>query len=278
MRKISAVLEVFLVTFLIIPLLTLAIYRAFPTFETWQTETLGFPFPVFVYLVMMGVTWLVIRFHGDRPNGYGIHLHGFIRQIDIAGASFIPIIIANFTFGMGIDHTTWGGALVLTAVQLILLFVLGWLLRKKSPAAVVGISASAFLLLPVVGQAVGTKLIQALVMFITYAFFVGFGEEVLYRGYMHSRLQQAFGTPFRFFGVTYGWGAIITAFLFGLTHVHLLSWLLGLSANLTWAWGFWTFFSGLVFGFVRQKSGGVLAPALLHGLPQAIAVTVLLFI
>lgn len=48
------------------------------------------------------------------------------------------------------------------------------------------------------------------------------------------------------------------------------------TSEVTMAWGFWTIFSGLVFGFVREKSGGILAPTLLHGLPQAIASVALL--
>ncbi|MEW6403629.1 MAG: CPBP family glutamic-type intramembrane protease, partial [Chloroflexota bacterium] len=80
-----------------------------------------------------------------------------------------------------------------------------------------------------------------------------------------------------FFGVKYGWGIVIASVLFGVTHVGLLSMLLGESSSLTWAWGFWTFFGGLVFGLVREKSGSIVAPALLHGLPQAIASGVILF-
>lgn len=34
---------------------------------------------------------------------------------------------------------------------------------------------------------------------------------------------------------------------------------------------------GLVLDYVREKSGGILAPALLHGLPQAIAYAVMVF-
>ncbi|WP_448335400.1 hypothetical protein [Bellilinea sp.] len=34
--------------------------------------------------------------------------------------------------------------------------------------------------------------------------------------------------------------------------------------------GFWTFFSGLVFGFVCEKTASNAAPTLFNGLPQAI--------
>ncbi|MCJ7825332.1 MAG: hypothetical protein MUP44_10565 [Anaerolineales bacterium] len=36
-------------------------------------------------------------------------------------------------------------------------------------------------------------------------------------------------------------------------------------------WGLWTFSGGLVLAFVREKTGGIVAPAILHGLPQGIA-------
>ena len=78
--------------------------------------------------------------------------------------------------------------------------------------------------------------------------------------------------------MSFGWGAILTAILFGLTHVGLLRWTLDLTKEMTLAWGFWTCFGGLVSGFVREKSGGILAPALLHGLPQAIATVAMLFL
>jgi membrane protease YdiL (CAAX protease family) len=111
-----------------------------------------------------------------------------------------------------------------------------------------------------------------------YGLFVAFGEEILFRGYMQSQLNQVFGKPYRFFEVPFGWGAIITAALFGAMHIGIFLWILGMSAQVTLAWGFWTIFVGLVFGLVREKSGGILAPALLHGLPQAIAFTMFVFL
>jgi predicted Na+-dependent transporter len=49
-RKIIAVVEVTLVTFLLVPYLAVGIYRLFPGFESWQIDTLGFPVPpLFTY-------------------------------------------------------------------------------------------------------------------------------------------------------------------------------------------------------------------------------------
>lgn len=270
--RLVALLEVMLVVFVLVPGLTLGVGRLLPGFEAWQKERLGFPFPVFVDVAMVIVALAAIALRRRSLASYGVHLQRIRPQLDIAAACFIPFALAGFPLGMGVDHTTWPGALVMSAVQIVLLFVVAWALRKKP--AVAGAAAAALLLAPVGKNLLG----QAVILFLTYALFVGFGEEILYRGYAHSRLNEAFGTPFRFAGAAFGWGTILAAAIFGLTHVGILRWILGTSTHVTWAWGVWTFFGGLVFAYVREKSGGILAPALLHGLPQAIAVVVMLFL
>lgn len=277
MKRFIAVLEVTFVTFIITPLLTISIYKLFPDFETWQVERLGFPFPVFNHVVMAGVAILAILLHHKRLVDYGIVFKPLNYHLGITAACFIPVVLAGIPLGMGFDHTRWSGALVLAAVQIGLLVVLALILRKKPSQAAGTVAVGLLLVPPELMNAIPTAW-KAIALFLTYALFVGFGEEILYRGYMQSRLNEAFGKPYRFFGIAFGWGAIITALLFGLTHVGILSWILGLSTKVTVAWGFWTFFGGLVFGLVREKSGSILAPALLHGVPQAIAVVVMLFL
>lgn len=276
--KFLTVLEVIFVVFVCVPLLTLGIYLLFPGFESWQTETLGFPFPVFVYVIMMLLSLIAILLRRRTPRDYGITFEKPKYHLDIAAACFIPVALANLPFGLGVDHKSWGGALILAAVQIGLLYLLARILHKKPSAASLGMMGAGLVLLPGLNQAAGSTAGKAIALFLTYAFFVGFGEEIIYRGYMQSRLNEAFGKPYNFSGVAFGWGAIITALLFGLTHVGILRCMLGLSTEVTWAWGFWTIFGGLVFGFVREKSGGILAPALLHGLPQAIATVAMLFL
>jgi uncharacterized protein len=272
--KAIALLEVVVVIFACVPLLTLGVYRFFPKFESWQTDAIGFPFPVFVHVAMIMISLLAIALRRKKPADYGISFTNIKFHLDIAGTCFIPVVLASIPFGFGVDYRSWDGALILAALQIGLLFFLALTLRKKPSAPNLGIMATGMLLLL---PACGTLFGKSLVIFSTYAIFVGFGEEIIYRGYTQTRLNEAFGKPYQFFGVAFGWGAIITALLFGLTHVGILGWFLGISGKITWAWGFWTFFGGLVFSYIREKSGGILAPALLHGLPQAIASVALLF-
>ena|SRR2546422_3136032 len=49
-------------------------------------------------------------------------------------------------------------------------------------------------------------------------FGAGFGEEMFYRGYIQSRVDLAWGKPFRIAGVNFGAGLIVSSLLFGFLH------------------------------------------------------------
>ncbi len=92
---------------------------------------------------------------------------------------------------------------------------------------------------------------------------VALPEEFFYRGYMQSRLNQVFDRRWRFLGVPFGWSLFITAVLFAAGHSLVV---------VRW-WHFSIFFPALVFGWVREKTGNVLASALFHGLCNIVMVT-----
>lgn len=275
-RKIAVIIEVTLV-FLLVPYLTKSIYLLFPQFEAWQTDTLGFSVAPFVYVVEAGLSILVILLHRKKLADYGLYFRPLKYQLDIAVNCFFPVAISWLPLAFGLDERAWSGAIPLAAINIGLLVALALILRKKTLLTAAGATAAMVFFLPSMSTATRPVISQAIVTFLFYALFVAFGEEILFRGYMQSHLNQAFGKPYHFFGVSFGWGAIITAVLFGVMHVGIFRWILGVNMLVTVAWGFWTFFAGLVNGFVREKSGGILAPALLHGLPQAIAFTMMVF-
>ncbi len=277
-RKIGAVVEVTLVAFVFVPYLTLGISRLFPRLEGWQTDTLGFPVPVLVYVAEAGLSVLFILLHRRSLADYGIQFRNPRFHLDIAATGFFPMALVFLPIGMGVDETTWGGAILLAALQVGLLFVMALLLRKKAALPALGTVAAGVLFWPLASAEAQATPGRAVALFLFYALFVAFGEEILFRGYMQSRLNEVFGKPYRFCAVPFGWGAVITALLFGLMHVGILRWILGVSTEVTLAWGLWTFFGGLVFGFVRERSGSILAPALLHGMPQAIASVAMLLL
>jgi hypothetical protein len=84
---------------------------------------------------------------------------------------------------------------------------------------------------------------------------VGYAEEFFYRGYMQTRLDGLYNPKrFELFGAKFGWALPITAVLFTLGH-----------SLVTWQW--WQpfiLFPALIFGWMRSRSGNILAGALFH--------------
>jgi CAAX protease family protein len=269
LKRVLAVVEVILVAFGIVPALAWGILRLLPAAEAWQKQAI-------LYVVAMAVPLLLVVARRKWPAEYGIDFRHSRYHLNIMLTCFFPVALSAMAYLVA-DEKSWLGALILTAVQIALLLVLAWLLRRKPSAPEAVVLGAGMVLVPVLGQATASIAGQAIVAFLTYALFVGFGEEILYRGYVQSRLNEEFGRPFTFFGVSYGWGTIITAILFGAMHVGIYRWIIGFNTEVTLAWGFWTIFGGLVFSLVREKTGSILAPALLHGLPQAIASAAMVF-
>lgn len=130
----------------------------------------------------------------------------------------------------------------------------------EAPLTLRGLGGYAALLL--VGVALCVVLqprVELLRRLLTALVFVGLLEEFFFRGYVQSRLNEAFGRPYSLGGVDYGAGLVLAALVFGLFHP------LSVVGDNPWAWALWTAVGGLTFGYLREKSGGVLTPALVHG-------------
>ncbi len=87
-----------------------------------------------------------------------------------------------------------------------------------------------------------------------HVFFVAIPEEFFYRGYMQSRLDELWAPRWRVFGANLGPGWLLTCLLFAFGHsIVTFQW-----------WHFAIVFPSLVFGWLRARSGGVIAGALFH--------------
>lgn len=85
---------------------------------------------------------------------------------------------------------------------------------------------------------------------------VALPEEVFYRGYFQTRLGEVMPARFRLLGTPVGWALPIASLVFVAGHlaVRPAAWQLGI------------FFPGLLFGWLRIRSGSLLAPVLYHAL------------
>jgi membrane protease YdiL (CAAX protease family) len=225
------------------------------------------------YIVMMAIPLLILLVTRRDLKAYGLFFHRLRDQFDVTLVLF-PVFaihgaIVGWLLPLFIPQAIirWEGALILSLVSVPFFFWTAWILRRKPTTALV---FPAFLgLIPLVQSR--AILPERLVGFAFYLLFLGPGEEFLFRGYIQSRLNTAFGRPFRFWGVSWGWGLVITALMFGLMHVlNPFNPFLGKFDLSVW-WGVWTIFGGLSKGYIREKTGSILPPAILHGLPQAIA-------
>ncbi len=98
-------------------------------------------------------------------------------------------------------------------------------------------------------------------VFFFHTLVVAFPEEFFFRGYLLKRFQQYFQDKKIFLGIRIGTGFFLTAFIFAISHSLI---------TLRW-WHFSIFFPALVFGWLREKTNGLVAPILFHALSNVFA-------
>ncbi|HEX8703791.1 MAG TPA: MXAN_2755 family glutamic-type intramembrane protease [Myxococcaceae bacterium] len=84
-------------------------------------------------------------------------------------------------------------------------------------------------------------------------FVVALPEEFFYRGYMQTRLRDAWPQGRKVLGVRLGPAFWLTAVLFALGHLAIFQ-----------VWRLSVFFPALLFGWMRERTGTVLGAALFH--------------
>lgn len=236
-----------------------------------QVEIFGEPIiakAVFFILLPM----VIIRVRGGELGEYGINFNNLSYHLKIGLKSLaivLPADAANaLVTALGTSYKDWGGALILSFSNVAALVLLALFLRKNPTCREQPASAHRilFFFLIFIALAILSALTLPLgkqVSGFTFGLFAtGFGEEILFRGYIQSRLNRALGRPFSFCGVGWGFGVIIAAILFGAMHFFH-------GTGTLW-WGLWTIFAGLVLGFLREKTGSIVAPGIAHGVPLAI--------
>jgi uncharacterized protein len=90
----------------------------------------------------------------------------------------------------------------------------------------------------------------------------GLEEELFFRGILLVLLNRALGTPWRLWGAQIGWGLVITTLVFGLVHGLYFSWESGFSVNYLPI--VVTALMGFLLGWVRERSGSLIAAIILH--------------
>ena len=96
----------------------------------------------------------------------------------------------------------------------------------------------------------------------------GIEEEAFYRGILLFALDRAFLARWRFLGIDWGWGALLSCALFGLAHAFGYAHGSFSFDPLTMAL---TALPALIAVWLRLRTGSVLLPILLHNIGNALA-------
>lgn len=210
------------------------------------------------------------------PLGLDLGLVGYLLSL-IPWLIGFGLLMSFFQTG----YEQFAGAVILSVCYLLVIMLLLVILRKRNADGTDAkvdqktksnlISIAVLLSLPVIlgvfTQRFSLKLVSTVIWQLVIS---GFGEEIYWRGYIQSRLNHGFGKNLRVLGFEFGWGLIVASLLFGLSHVLNPFNLLAGQVQISWWWGLWTFFSGLFFGILRERTGSILASSITHGVVDAV--------
>lgn len=267
-KSIAEVLLVFILNYLLVWLLTDVIKA--------EIAVLGWSYIAGILLILIPVIIILIT---KRDFGhYGFTLKEWRYNLNIGMKCFLIGMIPGFSLVfLSSAHISYAGiigGLILAAVEIPTILLLLLMLRRspteKLPTFRDGLILVFLLIIPILLGLGLNKLTSKVVSTVIWQFvFSGFGEEIMYRGYYQSRINEEFGRPYNFLGVNFGIGLIISSLLFAMAHIlNPFNPFKG-SFEFAWGWGLWTFFAGLFFGFIREKTGSILAAGIAHGLPEA---------
>ncbi|MBD3159321.1 MAG: CPBP family intramembrane metalloprotease [Candidatus Lokiarchaeota archaeon] len=282
-HKIMAVLEVIIVRHVIYTLIAMGLLLFM--YGTLDPE----PFPLEASYIV-GSLWFVIpalMIFGLRrkPSNYGITTEKAPESIDLAFSAF-PYFLLTFAGYVTLMIGGWSyleplGALLMTGIFLLSTFLVARLISTKYNAfdemklpkekhrnnVVVLII---LLMFPILLAVALDSLSVAVLHTVIWQFiFSGFGEEIFFRGYIQSRLNQVFGRPYEWKSIQFGLGLFITAALFAISHMFSIAGFLIGDFTVDWWYGTFTFVGGILFGLLREKTGSIVASGTLHGLEAA---------
>jgi membrane protease YdiL (CAAX protease family) len=260
-------------------------YRAFKRFtELGHLEgESGVNFSPGAAMILFTVTVLLLCGRGFKEYGLTLQEWGYNLNVGLVWGVLLIVaagLVVKFTpvrFDplSPPDRTR---ALAAAGGQLVATLLLAWfLLRPRTvirriPPIVAVVLLVGLLSLPLALAFYSGRPLLGVLLTILWLFLgAGFGEEIFFRGYVQSRVNSAFGRLFRFMEIDFGLGLIVSSLLFGFIHVlNPVDYFAG-RFDFAWWWGVTNFFAGIFFGCLRERTGSVLAGAIVHGLGGVLA-------
>lgn len=227
-------------TWLATVLLIRVVVQAFPPDVAW-----GLPLAMVPILFMWAPVWM-LRWRGEDPDQYPLAIPAFDEPVwwpDFKLAATVSLVI--FVPYLGLYHlwqTLWFPEVLAWGCDLDVPGACSESLRSRTfgPAwRFESADVAAVWLLQLVGY---------------HVFFVAIPEELFYRGYVQSRLDEIWEPRWDVLGAKVGPGMLLACVIFAAGHsVVVFQW-----------WHFAIVFPSLVFGWLRARTGGIMASAWFH--------------
>jgi len=269
-RSIIEVVAVFLGSYVVGWLLLEDLVRA-------EVALLGWSYVSGALLILVPVA--ILRLTGRDFKRYGLTMEGWKQGLGVGMkcylVRFVPLgtLLVMHVLGYGYKEPLASTVIAVgeaAAIYVFLRWIGGKPLVEGGARADLAVMAGLLLMPVAVGYALNRLSLQVVSTVAWQFLFSGFGEEIRYRGYYQSRVNEEFGRPWRLMGVSFGPGLLVSSALFALSHaLNTFNPFRG-RLELAWGWALFTFFGGVFFGLVREKTGSVVAPGVAHGLPDAV--------
>ena len=245
----------------------------------WRTLCFGLQAIVFP----LAIIWLSKR----NWSNYGLGRANFRYLIHYGFIGAMLMLLFGLGFGFlksrQISPAGREGSLLLTAIAIIMIVILLFVFKKSiqnnnhQPRIIYKlIILIGLVLCPIVVALFRNRLTFEIIAWDSYfLFMVGFGEEIKYRGYFQSRVNEEYGRPWEIFGIRFGPGLIVASVLFGISHIGQFGYFNPFDGRFDlnpWM-GLQSFFGSLFFGLIREKSGNIVSSSIAHGVPNAFGQT-----
>ena len=229
----------------------------------------------------------IIGFSGRSWSTYGLSLKDGKSQLNFGFTGALIMMLLGLGFGFlkskGISTSGRTGSLVMSIIAIIMIAIFVLIFSKKGKIdrserfLNIRMILQVVILLLMIGCPIVVAIIKAnnvsgiIAWDLYFLIMVGFGEEIKFRGYFQSRINEGYGRPWKFFGVSFGPGLLIVSLLFGLSHIiqfGVFNPFLGQYDINPWM-GLQAFFGGFFFGLIREKSESIVSSGIAHGVPNA---------
>ena len=244
----------------------------------WEQRVLGWSYFTGFLMVLLPILAMILQKREFKL--YGLTLRRWETSLDVGLKGYLylvaPQILLTLLSTEGAAYRHMDGSLVLSVSMFVTLFLLlrrltGKKYKPFSSTRVRLLVAAVLLAIPMlVGAVYGRLTLKVFSTILWQLVFGGFGEELFYRGYVQSAVNEEYGRPWSVEGVAFGPGLLVSSALYGLDRAlnTVRPWQGVYSVS--WSWGLFAFSVGVFYGFLREHTSDVVGSGVANGLVDSV--------